>query len=166
MFALASAYYNDAAVIGTVGFFYGFSPWTWLVIVSAAGGGLIVAVVVKYTNTIVKGFATSMSIIITSLVSLLVFPEVDLPLLFWLGVGCTLISIFNYNEEDGAAAAPAKAKLQHTPEFIPINAPSAKANTYKRMMEEELMGTHDLDDHDMAEIQTTLLRNGSSPIPR
>ena len=159
---LASVWYNDREVIATQGFFTGYSVWTWVVIVSAAGGGLIVAVVVKYTNTIVKGFATSISIIGTSVVSLLLFPEVHLTLLFWLGTACVLISIFNYNEEDPPIN---KAKVQGTPE---LNGKSG--NGYKRMMEEELMGSL-LNDSGGEEEgldgpQSTLLRSASSPAHR
>ena len=163
LFALASVWYSDRDVLAAQGFFTGYSMWTWLVIVSAAGGGLIVAVVVKYTNTIVKGFATSISIIVTSVVSLVLFPEVRLSLLFWLGTACVLISIFNYNEEDPVV----KAKVQDTPQ---LNG-KAGSNGYKRMMEEELMGARLLHDSGAEEEgldgpQSSLLRSATSPSHR
>ena len=162
VFALTTAYYQDRETISERGFFYGFSYATWVVIVSAAGGGLIVAVVVKYTNTIVKGFATSISIIVTSVVSLLVFPDVDLSLLFWLGTACVLISIFNYNEEDAA-----REKVNQSPH---LNGKSADAGAYKRMMNEELMGTLDSGDDEeemeMSDVQSNLLRNGTAAAHR
>ena len=164
-FALCTVWYSDRDAIASHGFFTGYSLWTWLVIVSMAGGGLIVAVVVKYTNTIVKGFATSISIIVTSVVSLLLFPDVKLSLLFWLGTACVLISIFNYNEEDVVV----KAKVEQMPE---MNGKLGNgAGGYKRMMEEELMGTHTHDSGAEEETldgqQTALLtRNGVSPSHR
>jgi solute carrier family 35 (UDP-sugar transporter), member A1/2/3 len=42
-----------------------------MAIILQALGGLIVAYVVKYADNIVKGFATSISIIVTSLFSLM-----------------------------------------------------------------------------------------------
>ena len=162
IFAVATAAYQDREAVQTLGFFYGFSYATWVVIVAAAGGGLIVAVVVKYTNTIVKGFATSISIIVTSLLSLALFPEVDLSLLFWLGTACVLISIFNYNEED------AVKKANQSPQ---LNGKAGEAAAYKRMMSEELMGgTTDSGEEEgeveMSDVQAHLLRNGSTPAHR
>jgi UDP-sugar transporter A1/2/3 len=55
--------------ISTYGFFYGYNALTWLAILLQALGGLIVAYVVKYADNILKGFATSISIIVTSLIS-------------------------------------------------------------------------------------------------
>ena len=99
LFGGASALVSDWPNLSTHGFLHGFSAFSWLVVLLAAGGGLIVAVVVKYTDTIVKGFATSLSIIATSVLSLLIFPGVQLSLLFWLGASCVLLAIFNYNEQ-------------------------------------------------------------------
>ncbi|KAJ3360720.1 hypothetical protein HDU91_004400, partial [Kappamyces sp. JEL0680] len=63
------------------GFFHGYNRWTWATILCQALGGLIVAVVVKYAvasnpryaDNILKGFATSLSIIISCLVSVVLF---------------------------------------------------------------------------------------------
>ncbi len=43
----------------------------WLVVLDSAIGGLIVAVVVKYADNILKGYATSVSIILSSVFSVL-----------------------------------------------------------------------------------------------
>jgi UDP-sugar transporter A1/2/3 len=51
------------------GFFYGYNALTWLAVLLQALGGLIVAYVVKYADNILKGFATSISIIMTSVIS-------------------------------------------------------------------------------------------------
>ena len=55
------------------GFFYGYSNVTYVVIASQALGGLLVAMVVKYADNILKGFATSISIIISSIISVWLF---------------------------------------------------------------------------------------------
>eukprot|EP01052_Picozoa_sp_SAG31_P002857 SAG31_NODE_103_length_25164_cov_12.124317_25_plen_90_part_00 len=43
------------------GFFYGYDEVVWGVIVVNAGGGMIVAAVIKYADNILKGFATGIS---------------------------------------------------------------------------------------------------------
>ena len=95
LFGLSSVLVNDMQAVRSLGFFHDYSAWTLLVILIAAVGGLIVAVVVKYTNTIVKGFAASCSIILTSLCSLVLFPSDALGWLFWIGAACVLLSIFS-----------------------------------------------------------------------
>ncbi|KAJ1921701.1 hypothetical protein H4219_000434 [Mycoemilia scoparia] len=63
----------DMGAVKENGFFYGYTLSTWGAIVSQAAGGIIVALVVKYADNILKGFATSISIIISSIVSIWMF---------------------------------------------------------------------------------------------
>lgn len=51
---------------------YNFTVWMSVLLNSL--GGLIVAMVVKYADNVIKGFATSTSVVLTSLVSELVLP--------------------------------------------------------------------------------------------
>ena len=55
------------------GFFYGYNPVVVAVIFLQGLGGLIVAVVVKYADNILKGFAASFSIVTSCFLSYLVF---------------------------------------------------------------------------------------------
>ncbi|KAI8993646.1 nucleotide-sugar transporter [Pilobolus umbonatus] len=64
---------QDGPVILNHGFFQNYSGWTWIVIIIQALGGLIVALVVKYADNILKGFATCISIILSSTVSFFLF---------------------------------------------------------------------------------------------
>eukprot|EP01134_Creolimax_fragrantissima_P004914 CFRG4914T1 len=64
---------NDFDQVLSKGFFFGFSPLVWTVITLQAAGGLIIAVVVKYADNILKGFATSVSIILASIISIFFF---------------------------------------------------------------------------------------------
>lgn len=64
---------QDGATIAERGFFVNYTPLTWTVIGIQALGGLIVALVVKYADNILKGFATSISIILSSVVSVWLF---------------------------------------------------------------------------------------------
>jgi len=51
------------------GIFYGYNWLVWGVVLMQAAGGLVVAVVVKYADNILKGFATSLSIVLSSIVA-------------------------------------------------------------------------------------------------
>jgi len=57
-------------------FFSGYNTYVWGVITLQAAGGLIVAVVVKYADNVMKGFATSISIIISAVISYILFHDV------------------------------------------------------------------------------------------
>jgi UDP-sugar transporter A1/2/3 len=64
---------NDYSGIETNGFFFGYTPLVWVVIFNQALGGLVVAAVVKYADSIVKGFAMSLSIILGCIASMWLF---------------------------------------------------------------------------------------------
>jgi UDP-sugar transporter A1/2/3 len=70
----AAVYYGpDAASVADNGFFFGYTPIVWGAVALNSLGGLVVAMVVKHADNVVKGFATSISILITSLVSIYAF---------------------------------------------------------------------------------------------
>lgn len=60
-----------------------------------AGGGLLVAVVVKYADNILKGFATSLSIIVSCIASIYLF-DFHLTLQFAFGAFLVIVAIFLY----------------------------------------------------------------------
>ncbi|CAO3590026.1 unnamed protein product [Absidia cylindrospora] len=64
---------QDGKQVMMYGFFANYNKWTWCVIVIQALGGLIVALVVKYADNILKGFCTCISIIISSVISIWLF---------------------------------------------------------------------------------------------
>eukprot|EP00794_Sanderia_malayensis_P000461 gene461-1103_t len=64
---------NDGSAIYKKGFFFGYRAIVYQVVLMQAFGGLLVAVVVKYADNILKGFATSFSIIISCIISVLIF---------------------------------------------------------------------------------------------
>lgn len=98
------------------GFFYGYNGWTVMIILLQAGGGLIVSLVVKwvsfsfgssfyahrhnqysqnhpphnrYADNILKGFATSLSIILSSIASIYLF-QYEIRALFVIGAAMVL----------------------------------------------------------------------------
>lgn len=84
---------QDGKAILENGFFQNYSVLTWVVILIQAGGGLIVALVVKYADNILKGFATSVSIILSCFVSFWLF---DFEATFVFGIGVFLVICATY----------------------------------------------------------------------
>lgn len=94
-FGLITCLLNDGSKIVDHGFFNGYDLFIWYLIVLQAGGGLIVAVVVKYADNILKGFATSLAIIISCVASIYIF-DFKLTLSFTFGAALVICSIFLY----------------------------------------------------------------------
>ncbi|XP_075972843.1 UDP-galactose transporter [Anticarsia gemmatalis] len=73
----------------------GFDGFVWYLVLLQAAGGLIVAVVVKYADNILKGFATSVAIVISCIASIYLF-NFKLTVQFALGALFVIGSIFLY----------------------------------------------------------------------
>ncbi|XP_021184578.2 UDP-N-acetylglucosamine transporter [Helicoverpa armigera] len=73
----------------------GFDGFVWYLVILQAAGGLIVAVVVKYADNILKGFATSVAIIISCIASIYIF-DFNLTVQFAVGTLFVIVSIFLY----------------------------------------------------------------------
>merc|ERR1712230_243219 len=71
--ALTGTFIWDGRAIAQGGFFQGYRPITVVTICIQAAGGLIVALVIKYADNILKGFATSLSIILSTVASVFLF---------------------------------------------------------------------------------------------
>ena len=68
-------YLSDGEFVNTNGFFYGYNWTVWMCIALQSGGGILVAVVVRYADNVLKGFSTSIAILLTSSISLLFLNE-------------------------------------------------------------------------------------------
>lgn len=77
------------------GFFQGFNLFTWLAIALQAFGGIVVGMVVKYADNILKNFANALSVICTVICAIPIFGQYPSP---WSIVGLllTFTSIFMY----------------------------------------------------------------------
>lgn len=71
--ALITVFAKDSVAVAKQGFLGGYTPIVWTVIIVQAVGGLIVAVVVKYADNVLKVFATSFSIVISCVLSAIFF---------------------------------------------------------------------------------------------
>ncbi|KAK0394221.1 hypothetical protein QR680_000630 [Steinernema hermaphroditum] len=97
----------DSEKIGTDGFFQGYNGVIWIVVLLQAYGGLVIALVVKYADNILKVFAVSLSIILSSFVSWLFLGDFNPTLTFLLGATIVIASTFLYGYEP--RPSPAKA---------------------------------------------------------
>ncbi|XP_061591667.1 UDP-galactose translocator isoform X2 [Cololabis saira] len=102
---LLGLWWNDGPAIAERGFLYGYTGMVWCVIFNQAFGGLLVAVVVKYADNILKGFATSFSIVVSTVMSVYLFGfHVDL--LFTVGAGMVIGAVYMYSLPKAPAGSP------------------------------------------------------------
>lgn len=94
-FGLITCFISDGGFIKQHGFFFGYDSFIYYLILLQAGGGLIVAMVVKYADNILKGFATSLAIVISCVASMYLF-DFHLTVQFTLGAAFVIFSIFLY----------------------------------------------------------------------
>lgn len=87
---------NDSHLIQKNGFFAGYNGVVWLLVGVQAFGGLLVAAVVKYTDSILKGFATSVAILLTCLTSQAFF-NFPVTKIFILGALLVVYAVFLYS---------------------------------------------------------------------
>jgi len=99
IFGLMIVYCFDFKAVMAKGFFQGYSPIVWMVIILQAIGGLIIAVVIKFADNIIKGFATSLSILLSSVVSYFLLHDFVPTLLFYLGTMLVIAATFLYGWE-------------------------------------------------------------------
>ena len=103
--ALVTAYLEDSVEITQKGFFVGYSPTVVSVITVQAVGGLIVAVVVKYADNVLKVFASSFSILLSCIISALAF-DFHPNLLFMVGAFLVILSTAMYSKPSKKQRAP------------------------------------------------------------
>ncbi|KAL7062247.1 hypothetical protein AAHC03_0394 [Spirometra sp. Aus1] len=96
VFASSGQLITEGDVLRSKGFFYGFDWLVWIVILLQSGGGIVVALVVKYADNILKGFACSASIIISCFISVF-FMGMQLSIAFVLGAVCVVVSVLVYS---------------------------------------------------------------------
>uniref|UniRef100_A0A7E4V9E4 UDP-N-acetylglucosamine transporter n=1 Tax=Panagrellus redivivus TaxID=6233 RepID=A0A7E4V9E4_PANRE len=89
----------DREAVAENGFFQGYNSIIWIVVLLQAYGGLVIALVVKYADNILKGFAVSLSIISSSLISWLFLNDFEPSLAFIVGALVVIASTFLYGYE-------------------------------------------------------------------
>ena len=95
--------------------FENFGVWAWATVLTQVLGGLLTALVIKYADNILKGFATSLSIVISFLASVALF-SFQITVTFVLGAAVVLVATWMYNQPDassstsGSEGAPRESK--------------------------------------------------------
>ncbi|KIL56796.1 hypothetical protein M378DRAFT_88814 [Amanita muscaria Koide BX008] len=77
--------------------FRNFGLWAWATVAIQVLGGLITAIVIKYSDNILKGFATSLSIVLSFLASVILFNFRITPS-FCIGATTVLVATWMYNQ--------------------------------------------------------------------
>ncbi|KAF9586470.1 hypothetical protein BGW38_004366 [Lunasporangiospora selenospora] len=101
-FSLLAVYLKDGEGVTEQGFFAGYDMLVIAAIACQSAGGLIVAVVVKYADNILKGFATSISIVISAIASVALFGS-KIGSVFMLGTALVLGATYMYSLPDKPA---------------------------------------------------------------
>ncbi|XP_077319391.1 UDP-galactose translocator isoform X1 [Lithobates pipiens] len=117
---LLAMWQQDGAAVAERGFFFGYTPLVWCVIFNQAFGGLLVAVVVKYADNILKGFATSLSIVVSTAASVHLFGfSIDLP--FAVGAGLVIGAVYLYSlpRTPDPATSSVNQTSSHKEAFLP-----------------------------------------------
>jgi len=78
-------------------FFHGYTTAVWLSILNNAFGGLLVAIVIKYADVILKNFAASLSIILTASISAIAF-NTTVNSSFTIGTFMVIYAMFLYGK--------------------------------------------------------------------
>uniref|UniRef100_A0A3P9BBC6 Solute carrier family 35 member A3b n=1 Tax=Maylandia zebra TaxID=106582 RepID=A0A3P9BBC6_9CICH len=105
VFGLTGMVVYDGESLKQEGIFQGYNTITCIVVVLQALGGLIVAVVIKYADNILKGFATSLSIMVSTLMSYFLLKDFNPTSVFFLGAVLVIAATFLYGYEQKPASS-------------------------------------------------------------
>jgi len=99
---------------GGVSYLHGFTIWVWILVALQAGGGLLVAAVIKYADNVLKGMATGVSVVTSTALSM-VFFHTPLTPQFAVGALTILASVYIFSNKIpnvcAGASTPAESEL-------------------------------------------------------
>ena len=113
--------------------FRNFGGWAWGTVAIQVLGGLITAVVIKYSDNIMKGFATSLSIVLSFLASVVLF-DFHITLSFIIGASTVLTATWMYNK-------PAPSPNRTPPMFV-LSTASEKSSALPTPADSPVLGAH------------------------
>ncbi|XP_018532722.1 solute carrier family 35 member A3b isoform X2 [Lates calcarifer] len=99
MFGFVGMIMFDGQSVRQSGMFQGYNIIACTVVVLQALGGLVIAVVIKYADNILKGFATSLSIIVSTLISYFLLEDFNPTGVFFIGTVLVIAATFLYSYE-------------------------------------------------------------------
>ena len=112
LFSLAGVYTYDGRAVLESGFFHGYNSIVWTVVTLQAFGGLVIAVVIKYADNILKGFATSISIVLSCVMSYFLLNDFVPTVYFLIGAVLVIVAVFLYSLP--ATPSPSPLLTPHT----------------------------------------------------
>ncbi|KAK7162725.1 hypothetical protein R3I93_006923 [Phoxinus phoxinus] len=108
IFGLVGVFVYDGERVRENGLFQGYNNVTWTVVALQALGGLVIAAVIKFADNILKGFATSISIILSTLISYFLLEDFDPTSVFFMGAMLVIAATFLYGYESTPEVNPSK----------------------------------------------------------
>ncbi|CAH8858550.1 unnamed protein product [Trichobilharzia szidati] len=93
---IVTVYLKDGQAIHKNGFFFGYDSIVWLAILIQSLGGLLIAATIRYADNIRKGFATSLAIVLTFVLSIFWF-NFQPTILFFIGAVLVMIATVLYS---------------------------------------------------------------------
>jgi len=97
IFGLAAVCIADFGQVQEGGFFQGYNATTIAVVILQAVGGMLVALVMKYADNILKGFATSISIVLSTILSYYWLHDFAPSFSFFFGATVVIVATFVYS---------------------------------------------------------------------
>lgn len=110
-FGLITCFVQDSQAVMEKGLLHGYDLFIVYLVVLQAGGGLMVAMVVKYADNILKGFATSLAIVISCIVSVCLFDFI-VTFQFVIGASLVITSVFLYSYKPKPSNASEKLLMK------------------------------------------------------
>ena len=95
LFYIPKVIYDDRSL----SFFHGWTIHSVILCIISGYGGLLIALTMKYTDSILKTFATSGAIIVTTILGYF-FTNDPINIVISIGIICTILSLLNYIEGD------------------------------------------------------------------
>ncbi|KAF9051011.1 hypothetical protein BDZ89DRAFT_977141 [Hymenopellis radicata] len=95
-----------------------FGGWAWATVMIQVFGGLVTAIVIKYSDNILKGFATSLSIVLSFLASVALFDFRITPS-FVIGASTVLCATWMYNQPSNRES-PSIVVTSHSGKNLPF----------------------------------------------
>uniref|UniRef100_A0A7S2UCA2 Uncharacterized protein n=1 Tax=Attheya septentrionalis TaxID=420275 RepID=A0A7S2UCA2_9STRA len=99
-------------------FCHGFNIWVWAVVVLQAGGGLLIAAIIKYADNVLKGLATGVSVVTSTACSMILFgTPLTLPQ-FLIGAIVIFGSVFFFSNDIPSISHLGKGKAKRVGTLI------------------------------------------------
>uniref|UniRef100_A0A183BY08 EamA domain-containing protein n=1 Tax=Globodera pallida TaxID=36090 RepID=A0A183BY08_GLOPA len=98
--AFVGCFLKDYSHIKENGLFYGYNVWVLAIVLSLSLGGIYISLIMKHLDNLYKSFASSISIVAVTLLSLLIFENTFIGTFFVFGALTVCFALVLYNSVD------------------------------------------------------------------